>query len=349
MRPNEIFITTRTIDPEYRNDYCRESMTLMHEPILSGDDKKRGGKLEGDIRSTPFSSLLLFETRYSTHERLRNRLTIARSDFDFYIVHAVVSGGHVGDFNGRSMTAQPGDLYITDMSLPFHTRVQAGVVRAVVVPRNHLESLTNGRSLHGRVLSQGNPMARLIASYHLGLDDVLDDMSSEQASGAQAAFLSLLAAGLKDQAWTNEDLPSGLGPIFRRRVLEFIDGNIVDPRLSPDLLMRTFRVSRAHLYRHFEADGGVSKVIRERRLAFAYERLAEAGSHTRSVKQIAGLCGFSSSSQFVRLFRAHFGITPGETLRSTGHRSPICKGADGMDKLQNHFKNIAMMSCGGIS
>ncbi|MGI6854426.1 helix-turn-helix domain-containing protein [Mesorhizobium sp. 1B3] len=135
-------------------------------------------------------------------------------------------------------------------------------------------------------------------------------MKCEDALAVEDAAIALLVAGLsRVRALDAVDDPS-LIHILRRRVLEFIDANLSQPELGPAALLRRFNVSRAHLYRMFANDGGVAKVIREKRLDAAYRELTKPGNSTRSITEIAYGCGFSGNTQFLRAFRARFGMTP---------------------------------------
>ena len=62
----------------------------------------------------------------------------------------------------------------------------------------------------------------------------------------------------------------------------------------------------------FADEGGVATVIRERRLDAAYRRIAGSSGAPGSMTSIAYAIGFSSGSQFLRAFRARFGVTPSE-------------------------------------
>lgn len=129
-----------------------------------------------------------------------------------------------------------------------------------------------------------------------------------------------------------------LASILRRRVLDFITANLAEPKLGPAFLMRRFQISRAHLYRMFQMDGGVASVIRDKRLDAAYRQLLQRSSQTLSITEIAYDLGFSSSGHFLRAFQARFGVTPSEA-RQQGPAF-ILSGRQTSD-LQAHFARLA--------
>ena len=58
--------------------------------------------------------------------------------------------------------------------------------------------------------------------------------------------------------------------LLRRRMLDFVELHLTSPEIGPIVLMKQFNISRAHLYRMFASEGGVARIIRERRLDRSY-------------------------------------------------------------------------------
>jgi AraC-like DNA-binding protein len=114
--------------------------------------------------------------------------------------------------------------------------------------------------------------------------------------------------------------------MLRQQLLEFIEANLYERELGPALLMQRHQVSRAHLYRIFADDGGIAKIIRDKRLDAAYREIA-LGAKTagKSITDVALRLGFSNSSQFARAFQRRFSMTPREARQEgsrVGHASP---------------------------
>jgi AraC-like DNA-binding protein len=116
---------------------------------------------------------------------------------------------------------------------------------------------------------------------------------------------------------TNRETVAAAQPVIAGAVLneiqKFIERNLHRPDLTPELLSRQFRVSRAQLYRLFEPLNGISRYILKRRLAAAYERLAR-GEKTR-IGILAHQLGFSSEAHFSRVFHQAYGESPREIKR----------------------------------
>ncbi|MFC4374337.1 helix-turn-helix transcriptional regulator [Nocardia halotolerans] len=106
--------------------------------------------------------------------------------------------------------------------------------------------------------------------------------------------------------------------VLRRRAIDVIDRSFTDPAVNPDAIALRLHVSRRTLFRAFELQGlSVAGLIRTRRLVAAATALGESA---RSIRDIAATCGFRSTDQFARGFRAEYGVTPAayRAARRTG-------------------------------
>src|SRR5690606_34135743 len=97
---------------------------------------------------------------------------------------------------------------------------------------------------------------------------------------------------------------------LRTSILAYIDANLGDPDLGPDMLACKFGISRTWLYRIFAGSGGIKRCIRDKRLDAAFRDLCE--SPDRRVIDVAYHRGFSTERQFQRAFLQRFGSTPSE-------------------------------------
>ncbi|MCK5148375.1 helix-turn-helix transcriptional regulator [bacterium] len=102
---------------------------------------------------------------------------------------------------------------------------------------------------------------------------------------------------------------------FYAKVIELIDGNLVNPNLSVSWLSGKTDLSRSQLFRRIQAMTGqsVSRLITERRIASAIQLLNEA---PMTIEEIAKKVGFHSAPYFSRCFKDQRGMTPSDYLRS---------------------------------
>lgn len=305
-----IFISTTMVAAEARNDFWRQVTRPVFDtlPLLDG----RALPLEGAIRSRPLASLLIGSVSFNGQRYSRDRRVILQGGLDSYLVQFFVSGTMKGDFGGTDVKASVGDICILDLAQSFRSQVDAGSRFSAAIPRPELEKAVGSRNLHGAVLKAAWPMTRLIATYLGGLVSLGDPLPGTQALAVQEALITLLAAALKGEVLEQASDYAPLSVALRQRVLTFIEQNIGAKNLSPEFIQRRFNVSRAHLYRAFAADGGVAKVVQDRRLDAALVELNKVANSSRSISEIAYSLGFSSGNQLLRGFRTRFAMTPSE-------------------------------------
>lgn len=332
MKEKELFLSTEMVAADERTDFWREIIKPMFESTQLPEDK--GMPLQGSIRSYAVNSLLIGATSFSRQQYKRDQRMISGGGIDHYLVEVLETGRVAGNYNGLCITANPGDITILDLGQIMESQVENGSRITAAILRTDLEKAVGWRNLHGTVLRAGLPVTKLLMDYMIGLLAVAGDLSTSQSAATQEAMITLLAAGLNGHEGPSHQERAALSVILRQRVLDYIDRHISDPALSPELLTLRFKVSRSHLYRTFEADGGVASIIRDKRLDLAYRALMTNSSRVLSITEIAYNCGFSNSTQFIRGFRTRFGATAKEIRRESSEFLPKHTGTF---HLQTHF------------
>ncbi len=270
--------------------------------------------------------MTIVQTTFNGQQYLRDRQVILRSELSDYMVQIVVKGSVVGDFPPANLKANAGDIFILDFNRPYLTRAEAGSRIAFSIPREPLERIIGRKNLHGFVFQSHWPITRVLTDYLLGLNAVAADLSLSESGAIQDALLTLLAGALAGREMTPSAASSELNGVLRQSILDYIDRHIADHDLGPQKLMERFRISRTHLYRIFEAEGGVATLVREKRLDLAYRLLvspsASAKKDSESIKRLCFQCGFSSPEHFSRAFKERFGMTP-NNLKMSESRSKL--------------------------
>lgn len=100
------------------------------------------------------------------------------------------------------------------------------------------------------------------------------------------------------------------------RVRRVIGKHLRSPSLGPAKLCREAAVSRSHLYRLLETEGGVAHYIQRRRLSESFTLLSDA-ANTLSIGRIAESLCFADASSFSRAFRREFGMAPSDVRASS--------------------------------
>lgn len=312
------YISTDMVEESIRDDFWRQASSLLYEVSPTGDEGAIG--MSGSVRSRLFGSMVLGNTTFNQQYCKRTPSLIAQTDLDFYLLQLILAGEYRGDFDGQDLLARPGDMFILDLTRPLNSRKEAGARITLVIPRKDIGNGWRTRNLHGLVLRGSIPTNRLLFDFIVSLDGVLDRMEAHTMPGVQESLMMLVNAALSGATMTREQYMS-INLSMRQRIVEYIDRHLADPSLGPSALMQHFRLSHSHLYRTFEADKGVARLIRDKRLDLAYRMILRKRGPQFSLKELAYKCGFSSRSQFSRFFQERFGIGPKE-LRSLQDSMP---------------------------
>jgi AraC-like DNA-binding protein len=257
---------------------------------------------------------LLVDTRITDVEYDRTPAHIACGGMDHYHITLCLEGEMRFSSGRREVTLGPGDIVLLDMAQPNRTVLRGGDgrthLRAIILPRAMLAPrLAHPDSATAILLPSDHPHARLLASHF--------------------AALGLTPQPEADSLGGTADIVAGVERAERHLYLTMIKrriaNNLETDALTTEGLCRHFQISRATLYRLFEADGGLAHYVREQRLNLAFRQLLSPAAQDERLIDLAVGMRFSSDSTFIRAFRRKFGLTPGELreladkwLRETG-------------------------------
>ena len=279
---------------------------------------------------TMTGNALLVDSRTTDLEYDRTPAHIARGGLDHYHITLCIEGEMWFSSGRREVTAGPGDVCLIDMAQPNRTVLRndkGGRTRlmAIILPRAMLAPrLAHPDSATATLLPAQHPHARLLASHYAALE-----LPPEPEAGGAEATIEAIADIMAAAAGGTADVAAGVERAERHLYLAMIKRHIAH-NLETDLLAaaalcRQFQISRATLYRLFEADGGLAHYIREQRLNRAFRQLLSPAAQDNRLIDLAVGMRFSSDSTFIRAFRRKFGLTPGELremadtwLRETG-------------------------------
>ena len=215
-------------------------------------------------------------------------------------------GAVVGDVE---LAVGTGQVTFWDLSRPVSKIARGGRTLCLTIERDALEkTLPSVHGLHGLTLGT---MGTLAADHLRNLSRELSALPSDSALGLGRATTELLAACVRPSLERVEQSGRVIPDLLRHRVDHFIRQKLQDPDLSPEQIARGVGLSRASLYRLFEAEGGVANHIRDERLQVAY-RLMLRSDEIRRVGEIGFELGFKTEAHFSRAFRAKYGASPSE-------------------------------------
>ena len=110
-------------------------------------------------------------------------------------------------------------------------------------------------------------------------------------------------------------------------IRRYIEQNLRSSALNADGLAKTFGLSRASLYRLFEPVGGIASHIRKARLNRAYQEIVAPDLANQRIAPIVYRLGFKNLSAFNRLFKATYGLSPGEVRARALGAGDVARGS----------------------
>ncbi|GAA2451918.1 hypothetical protein GCM10010433_62570 [Streptomyces pulveraceus] len=251
----------------------------------------------------------------------RTTQLIRRADPETYEL-TLILGGSMWVRQGRSETdLAAGDFAIWSSSRPYQGRAASGPVmgtsRALILhlPRALVplpEAKVDQMAAHALPARSG--MGRILARYLTSLSEEGQTLDARDSNRLETTSLDLATGFLAHAAGAQSHVPPETRhQILLARIDTFIQDNLADPALTPGAVAARHHIS-LRLLQHLFRDRGesVAASIRRRRLEHCHADLAAAHLRHASVQTIAAQWGLTSASGFSRMFRAAYGVTPGE-------------------------------------
>ncbi|MQA86577.1 MAG: helix-turn-helix domain-containing protein [Streptosporangiales bacterium] len=255
----------------------------------------------------------------------RTTKLLRRSDPELCKIDVLVRGRAVVEQGGRQAGLGPGDFVFVDLSRPCHWAISPARMVAVTFPRTLLPVPSNDLALLAGVgIPGGRGAGALISSLARQLPRHLGDYRVADGARLSAAVLDLLSVALAARLDRGDEVP----PDIRQRALllrihRFIEERLADSELSPAAIAAAHHISVRYLYRLFETEGTtVAGWIRRRRLERCRRDLLDPALRAQTVGSIGARWGFADAVHFNRVFRAAYGVPPGE-YRLTGNGASL--------------------------
>ncbi|AVH55897.1 MULTISPECIES: helix-turn-helix domain-containing protein [Streptomyces] len=261
--------------------------------------------------------------RYPPLETYRPAKLIRRSDPESYQLMLNLRGSHRILQGGHDTAGAAGEMVLYDTSRPWHGWAEGAAGSAisgimVQVPRALLPLPQDGvRSLTAARLSGGTGVGGLLACFLKQLIGHDGSYTPADAVRLTTVLVDLLAAVCAHHLEAERLLPleTQHHTLFLR-VRAFIEHHLADPELTPAAVAAAHNVSTRQLYRLFQTRGlTVAGWIRRRRLENCHRDLADPRHDHRPVQAVAARWGLTDKAHFSRLFRAAYGMPPGDYRR----------------------------------
>ncbi|MEU0009405.1 helix-turn-helix domain-containing protein [Streptomyces sp. NPDC006314] len=265
----------------------------------------------GDVRLSTFAYSPVLGRRSLAHVR--------RGDPEQFQLALITHGAIRTSQRGTESVAARGSLVLTDTSRAMESESACadGLVKVVLlqIPRTNL-LLGSDRvdCLLAREIHTSAGSAAILAGFLRTLLAHGPRCDPEELRGIGSIALDLATTCLAQQLGTPEQAPAeARAQEMLQRITRFIDNNLGDPDLTPQLIADRHGISLSSLYALFrDQPASVAAWIRQRRLERAHADLARRDLSGQPVQVIAARWGFPSATAFSRTFRESYGMTPTE-------------------------------------
>jgi AraC-like DNA-binding protein len=139
-----------------------------------------------------------------------------------------------------------------------------------------------------------------------------DGMTQEARATVGRQLVDLLVLAIKADERVLTSGNSTVRAAHLARIEAYIRTNLHEFGLGPERIAQACGISTRYLHELFrDTDQTVRGWIRDQRLAACREALADPNNN-QTAAEIAYRWGFGDQTQFSRVFKAHFGVPPGE-------------------------------------
>ncbi|GAA2788084.1 helix-turn-helix domain-containing protein [Crossiella cryophila] len=304
----ETWFHTTDVPAAERFDYWRElAAGLCGESIIQ---RLGPGDFHSEVRALDIGSVGVVLEHHSPYSLVRTARHVRREDPDrCYLI--LLEDGAVGfEQDGRSGVRRPSDLIVHHTRSPSVTF--GGTMRRSILlhfPRTLLPPVAE--AMLGVVLSGRDGLGGLVAGALRELV-LLGADRDEEGSRLIRITLDLLAALCHRELGTESPAATTPAAVLHQ-VRTFAREHLGDPDLGPVTLAAAHHISVRYLHRLFQQQNQtVAGWIRDQRLENCRRDLADPALHDRPVHAVARRWGFTDGAHFNRVFRAAFGLPPGE-------------------------------------
>jgi AraC-like DNA-binding protein len=253
-----------------------------------------------------FGGMVLGVNRIPAATFERDALRVRRDGMDHWAIRVLRRGRCRANRPGRSALLEPGQPFVFPLDETWTDEWSDAEWVSLTVPRDLNPNLSAAMAAPPTGLMRG-PAAAVLGQTLLALPAHLEAASAADlpalAEVTQAMLIACLRTGAADAAIEARESR-------KERVRQAIRQQISSARLTPGRLAAMAGISRSALYRLFEDEGGIARLIQDTRLARAHAALTDPSQGTAPIADVAARHGFPDPSSFTRAFRRAFGVTP---------------------------------------
>lgn len=215
--------------------------------------------------------------------------------------------------DGRTAVLSPGDFALYDTTRPYELKFRDNYRMVVLMFSRGLLRLPSAQvnAVTARSMSSHEGAGALLWPLVTRLNSEFQGSRPVEGGLLSDAVLSLVAASLSSDSEQDLQPATGLTKL-RHSAQAYIDHHLADPHLDVTRVAVAHHVSVRYLQKAFaEQSETVADYIRTQRLERCQIDLADS-SGIRTAAAIGARWGFADPGHFSRVFRARYGVPPGE-------------------------------------
>lgn len=280
------------------------------------------GPLDASLDAFDVGSLRMYRIDAPAHHVARDSACGELPNDEFYKLVLQVSGRGIVEQQQRRVVLQPGHWFLYDPRTPYSitnperctllvTQVPRALLAGLRLPGPHAGEMgsSNVAGLHG-----------VFGSYLRALSEQLPGLPDGAGPAVSESVIGLLGSTLAELL-KRTDQPVPLASMLKMRVSQYVRTHLSDPELSIQRIADALRCSKRYIHRVFEDDAvSLERQIWNCRLERCLSALTHEANANRSAAEISFAWGFRSSAHFSRLFKQHYGFTPGACQRQASER-----------------------------
>lgn len=295
------------------SDQLVESVRSAHVSVDTG--------IQGDpirnfsCREFPLGRLELFDISIDPIAIYRRTEDIAKDSNDDFLLATQLEGTVVVKEGDVEFIQHPGSLALMSAGEPYtviHTQKSHRLILHIPneLYKERILAHQEKRDFRPRLMPAGG-LATIVHDMLKSLALEADKLSVTEQYTLAECLLELTAATLRSEVDQEYERQHAKQSALFRRILEFMEANYMDCKLTPEKVAVANGISIRYLHSLFQQAGmTVSKWIWERRLKATREDLLDPGMTRMRVSEIAYHRGFNDPAHFSRAFKTRFNISP---------------------------------------
>jgi AraC-like DNA-binding protein len=273
---------------------------------------------QGDFEAANFLSASVFSMTTGDHVAERTDEHIRNEDEEYVIVTFQVDGMLKLTQHGKQVQLAPGQIGLYLSSKPAQLECYGNYEsRSLRIPVDRLNTRSKRWDEFGALAFDGSQgLAPPVLSFLTGLLPVEPTLTSSARAAVANHLVGLVEAMLADLQLSEEDSRQTPAAGLLEQCLVFIEANLSDPELKPQMVADSAHISVRYLHQTFKQSGiTCASYIRSRRMDKVRADLALEEFAMVPVEKILQRWGVQNPSHFGQVFKRIEGCTPAEFRR----------------------------------